>query len=195
MAIFAIGGNGLERIGGEAIAIYPGACLHLGCSSSPDPVWVESVGPEWVTYYRYPYTDKKKQRERKEIFRHLVQKGTATKLKALERYSASERGDAPEWCREQIEHYKTVLAGREGRKWDRDDIRMVRVVFTYKGEGDGWSEFERYFPNSISGSTTELGQTVYESYDFSRKDAAELCHQMNIGTYPGFEYLRSEDRD
>lgn len=196
MAVFLIGDNGLERIGNEPIALYAGSMVHYGYSSDPDPVWIDSVTKDRVTFYRYPYGDKKLSREQLHLFRNIAQKGTQTKLAALKRYLATTRGDdAPQWLTETIEHYEAILAGKKGLTWDRDDIRMVKVEIGYTGTGDAWSEFERYYPHAVSGMTQEPSRQVLESYDFSKSQAAELCHRINIGELPGFEFIRSTGRD
>lgn len=194
--VYVIGGTGLQAIGGEPICIYSGAQYHYGYSSSPDPIWVESVGTDYVTFYRYPYGDKNRQREQPHLFRNIVQKGTATRLRDLQRYAKCAGDNPPEWLGSLIRHYIAVLAGKRGLEWSRDDIRMVKVEFAYTGRGDGWSEFERHYPHSVSGSMTRPdGSMLLESYDFSAASAAQLCHDMNCGKLPNFEYLGSSERD
>jgi hypothetical protein len=186
----------LTPIGNEQINLYAGGMYHIGCSSSPDPVWLESINDQWATFYRYPYSDGKRQREQVKIFRHLAHKGTTTKLAALKRYAATERPEhRPDWLDKQIASYEAVLRGDQGETCDRDDIKMVKITFTYTGEGDGWSIFEREYAHSVSGSCDRNGRTEYESYDFSKSQAAELCHRMNCDQMPGFAWVRSEDRN
>lgn len=195
--VFAITGSGLKPIGNEPIKIHAGGKYHYGHSNSPDPIWVESVNDDWVTFYRYPYGDAQRQREQENIFRYTAQEGTATELKKLKRMFDQWRDDRPGWLVLLICHYEAVLAGKVGQTWERDDIRMVKVEFSYNGEGDGWSEFEKYYPHSVSSATIpEDGKpTVYVSYDFSKAQAAELCHDMNCGKLPGFSWVGSSFRD
>lgn len=195
--VFAITGSGLKPIGNEPIMVHAGGMYHYGHSSSPDPIWVESIDDNWVTFYRYPYGDSQRQREQTLTFKWTAQEGTATELAKFKRMFAQWQEDTPEWMPLLMDHYEAVLAGEFGRTWDRDDIRMVKVEFSYSGEGDGWREFEKHYPHSVSGSTIpEDGKpTVFESYDFSNAQAAELCHDMNCGKLPGFSWVRSTFRD
>jgi hypothetical protein len=196
--VFSICSGGLKPIGQEPIRIHAGGMYHYGASSSPDPVLVESTTGDGyedsVTFYRYPYSDKCRQRERLCIFRNLAHSGTTTKLRDIERLLKSY--GRIDWAEKLVRHYTAVLNNHEGLTWDRADIRVVKVEVAYRGDGDAWSIFERDYPHSVSGSTQRQdGATILESYDFNASDAAELCHRININKMPGFEYLGSTERD
>jgi len=208
MSVFLIGGNGLKPIGRETIAIYPGEVCYIGHSSSPDPVFVDSINDEnragrksaekWVTFYRYPYSFKKMSRERLDIFRNLAERGTQTKLKERRRYleMLEKQGHAaPDWLAPELDHLEKILSGTIGRVVERERIRMMRVEFAYRGEGDGWSIFERSHAHSISGAREDGNRTIYDSYDFNGEEAAQLFIEMAAGRYPGFEFVSSEPRE
>ncbi len=198
-SVFEIGANGLKRIGNETICIYAGGSYHYGGSSSPDPVLVESVGKDYVTFRSYPYT-KPARREQLSIFRWLAQKGTATKLESLGQYAKCiaadpSQSDPAPWLEPMMAHYRAVLAGEQSRVTLLDDVQMVRVEVAYSAAGDAWSIFERYHPHAVSHAKEEEGRTVLTSYDFSRAEARKLEQSIAAGELPGFTFVGTSERD
>lgn len=188
--VFLIGARGLEKIGGEKICIYPGGVYGYGYSDSPDRIVVTDISGEWVTFYRYPYTDEKRQREQMKMFRNIAQKGTQKMLARHQNYAGTvPAADLPEWMRKEINHFRSVLAGVEGLQWDRDEMIQVGVRVRYRGTGDGWSEFEKFYPHAVSGAIEGVTGTVLESFDFCKRDAFALRDRVQNGELPNFEWV------
>lgn len=189
--VFLIGARGLEKIGGEPILIYPGGVYGYGYSDSPDRVVVTDVSGEWVTFYRYPYTDEKRQREQLKMFRNIAQKGTQKMLAHHLRFESNTGMDMPEWMRKEVNHFRSVLAGVEGLQWDRNDMIQVGIRVRYRGTGDVWSEFERYYPHAVSGQLNTDTFPVLESFDFCKREAFALRDKIAAGNLPDFEWVET----
>lgn len=188
--VFLIGSRGLEKIGGEPISIYPGGVYGYGYSDDPDRIIVTDVSGEWVTFYRYPYTDEKRQRESMKMFRNIAYKGTQKMLARHERYAKTvPADDLPDWMRKEINHFQSVLVGVEGLQWDRDEMTKVGIRVRYRGTGDGWSEFERYYPHAVSGAINGGTGMVLESFDFCKRDAYTLRDRVHSGELTDFEWV------
>lgn len=186
--IFKLSSGGVKPLEGQELCIYAGAFYGYGYSDDPDRILVTRVEDQFIYYTRYPYH--KEQREHIDHFRDIAWEGTRTELKKrIEPLASGKYGYVPEWAVTLRSHYIAVLNGQRGLEWSWEEEKMVGVEFSYDGPGDGWSEFEKYYPSSISGMDTS--RNIYVSYDFNVREAAELCHKMEKGKLPGFSYKGS----
>lgn len=196
MTMYLIGGNGLEPIGKEQINIHANAFYGYGHSSSPDTVFVLDVTEKWVTFTRYPYSKDKTQREQLVLFKCGAQKGTQTQLDGrIKMLMSGDYGEPTEETRKIAKHYDAVLNGNRGESWDIEDIRHVCFQFSYNGDEDGWYLFENWYPHSISGAKEQDGKLVYETFDFTAKEAREIRDMMETFSFhcPGFEFVAITD--
>lgn len=195
---------GLKPIDTAGLFVGEGQNYWYGHSSSPDHVIVTRIektdnwrvnGGAWVYFRKWPYHHERK--EKLALFKWCAKKGSATKLESLKAYAEQGENEAALFAAT-IADLAAVLSGKPGIVTDWRDLELVKLRILYTGKMDGWREFERTWPNSISGQDNSGANPVLELYT-DRKEARAMlvwCGHDEGADFscPGGELLDDQPR-
>ena len=143
--IYWITETGLKPLQRSNIKPVAGMVLYYGASSSPSRIIVTDVSDDYIAFRKYPY--KTEQREQRNCFLGLADRGTKMQIKMWSDYMKSSYAvdSVQEVFSERIANFEIVLNGGVGKLENIEDNQPVLLLIQPTGEfKDAWHELESY---------------------------------------------------